>query len=207
MEIAAIDARLAEDGTAAGPCEADRRLTEPDALAWAPLVRMTLSSAGATVAAASVVWLALGGCADFGADLRPPQTEELLESGETRVTLTLVDRGGFPDRIVDYRIQAHGAYGEREVLGGQAQVQHVAHAARATALPSGLVAVALHDDLCLLDAAGTVTCIDVASADGGVRTMGAVNEALLWRADDPEAEPSARAHARAALEGGTRRPR
>ncbi len=131
--------------------------------------------------------------------LHPTETQDVFSDASVRVTMTLVDRGGFPDRIVDYDVVVATGSRRLSVLRDQRQVQSVSHRTRATRL-GAMIVVALRNDLCLVDAsARSSACVDLESV--GPETSGSqlIADALAWRATDASVDITERDRASIAL--------
>jgi hypothetical protein len=143
--------------------------------------------------------LLIGCCEGLDGALAPPVEDEVFRDPRERVLVTEIDRGGFPDRVVDYTIEVEAITGgRREVTHGTAQVQSVHGQARAVRLGSGALGVALGDTLCVVDA-HRATCTDLRTSDA------ASAEALWWRASDAGARTHERMRAAIALSWVDRR--
>jgi len=131
--------------------------------------------------------------------LQPPRTEDVYADADATVTVTLIDRGGFPDRIADYDVRVEAAGHRLSVLTGWAQQQSVSHQVRATRRGERIV-VALGNDLCLVDVSPTTSaCIDLADIGADVPASARFADAIAWRAADETIDGVERERAAIAL--------
>ena len=130
----------------------------------------------------------------------PDETQVFFSQGGRRAQVTMRDRGGFPDRVVDYEIVVVDASGAQlSVRSDRAQVQSVSHQLSAHQLGSELF-IGLGDELCVVHLSRR-TALWFAVREVGPHTSltAARVEALRWRAGDTSADHHERARAALAL--------